>query len=164
MFFWALNSNAQNKDALIAEKLSHRKLFTLDEKVKVKFNYQGISKRIAGRIHAVSVDSLYIRGLRKNSQLKITAIPIASIEKIKNFYAGARTFGGLLAMGGVTGGFLMMLDAVTNDAIFFPQGTVTIAAASIGVSLLPYSLITLAEPSFSLKRNYKFRGMADFKK
>ncbi len=156
----ANNATAQNAQALVAENTNHRKLFVIDEKVKVKFHFLGSTKRIAGRVEAVSVDSFYIRGLRKSKRIKITAIAIKNIEKVKNFYTGARSFTGLIAMGGVTGGLLMMGDAITNDAIFFSQATIANSAATIIASLVPYALVTLAEPSYSVKNKYKFRGMS----
>ncbi len=157
------NASAQDVQVLVAENASHRKLFTLDEKVKVKFDYFGATKRVAGRVEAVSADTFYIRGLRKSTRRKITAIAIKNIEKVKNFYTGGRSFTGLIAMGGVTGGLFMMVDAITNDAIFFPQATVATAAGTIVASLIPYALVTLAEPSYSVKKKYQFRGMSGLK-
>ncbi len=155
----AFESNAQNTEALIAENATHRKLFLVNEKVKVKFNDYAVTKRIAGRVEAVSTDSFFIRGTKRSTRQKITAIAIKDLKKVKHFYKGGRAFTGMIAMAGVTSGLVMMGDAITNDAIFFPQASIVNAAATIVASLLPYALVTLIEPSYSTKRKYLFRGM-----
>lgn len=154
----ATQISAQIPQALLVENEYHKKVFNLDEKVKIKFELNGYSKISAGRINSVTADSLYLRGIRKRSSKKITAIALKDIEKLKNFYTGARTLTGLLAMVGTTTGVFMLIDVLSNDPVFFPTATAPIAVGTIAAGLLPYTIVTLSEPSYSRKKKYKFKA------
>jgi len=150
---------SQNEYALTAQKGSYKKVFEPNERVKIKFNYEGSKEIIVGRIEGVMSDSIFLRGLRKRSQNKIAVIAIKDIKKIKNIYTGARTSTGLVAMLGAATGTFMLSDVLSKDAAFFPDATAGISVGLIAVSFIPYIIITLSEPSFSDKKKYTFKSV-----
>ena len=159
LFFITIPVFSQNEYLLTAQKGSYRKVFEPNERVKVKFNYEGSKEIVVGRIEGVTQDSLFVRGLRKRNQYKIAAIAIKEIEKVKNIYTGSRTSTGLIAMVGATTGTFMLADALSNDAAFFPDATVGISVAVIAASFIPYLVVTLSEPSFSENKHYTFHSV-----
>jgi len=163
-FFIAITAVfGQNEYALTAQKGNYRKVFETNERVKIKFNYEGSKEIIVGKIEGVNADSIFIRGLRKRSQNKIAAIAIKDIEKVKNIYIGSRTSTGLIAMLGAATGTFMLIDVLSKYVAFFPDATASIAVGVIAVSFIPYSIVTLSEPSFSENKQYTFKSVL-FKK
>lgn len=150
---------SQNEYALTAQKGSYLKVFEPNERVKVKFNYNGSKEIVVGRIDGVNEDSLFIRGIRKRSKNKIAAIAIKDIKKVKNIYVGSRTSTGILAMLGATTGTFMLADVLSKDLIFFPETTASIAVGLMAASFVPYIIVTLSEPSFSENKQYVFKSM-----
>jgi len=149
----------QNNYALIAQKGSYSKVFETNERVKVKFNYEGSKEIIVGRIEGVNTDSVFIRGLRKRSQYKIAAIAIKDIEKVKNIYPGSRTSTGLITMLGAATGTFMLADILSKEAAFFPDTPAGLAVGVIAASFIPYIIVTLSEPSFSENKQYTFKSV-----
>ncbi len=158
-FITNLQVFSQNEYALTAQKGSYRKVFDPNERVKVKFNYNGSKEIVVGRIDGVNSDSLFIRGFRKRSKNKIAAIAIKDIKKVKNFYTGSRTTTGILAMLGATTGTFMLADVISKDVAFFPDATAGIAVGVMAASFIPYIIVTLSEPSFSENKQYIFKSI-----
>ncbi len=149
----------QNEYAITAQKGSYRKVFEENERIKVKFKYQGSKEVIVGRIEGVNADSIYLRGLRKSSHYKIAAIAIKDIEKIKYIYTGLRTSTGLISMLGAATGVFMLTDVLSKDVAFFPDATAGMAVGLIAASFIPYTIVTLSESSFSENKHYTFKSV-----
>lgn len=145
---------------IIAQKGKYSKVFDSNERVKVKFNYNGSKEIVVGRIDAVFPDSIYVRGLRKRTKNKVAVIAIKDIEKIKNIYTGARTTTGILAMLGASTSTFMLADVLSKDAAFFPDVSVGTAVGVFAAGLLPYLLVTLIEPSYSQHKGYSFKSIS----
>jgi hypothetical protein len=160
VLFGYSNSYAQNDLVIMAQKGKHSKVFDSNERVKVKFSYNGSKEIVVGRIDAVFTDSIYVRGLRKRSKNTIAAIAINDIEKIKNIYTGARTTTGILAMLGATTSTFMVADILSKDAAFFPDASAGTAAGIFAIGLLPYIIVTLTEPSYSQHKGYVFKSVS----
>jgi hypothetical protein len=119
VMFFAIGGMAQKTMTLVAEKNNTKKIFEENERIKIRFNDQGSNMVAAGRIHAVSADTLYIHGLHRRTENRITAIAIKEIEKIKNFYTGARSTTGVVAMLGTVTGIAMLADGLSAQPVFF---------------------------------------------
>ncbi len=149
---------SQNALVIIAQKGKYSKVFDSNERVKVKFNYNGSNEIIVGRIDAVFEDSIYVRGLRKRTKDRIAVIAIKDIEKIKNIYTGARTTTGILASLSATTSAFILVDVLSKDAAFFPDVSALTAVGVFAVGVLPYLLVTLTEPSYSQRKGYTFKS------
>ncbi len=151
---------AQDNLVIIAQKGKYSKIFDSNERVKVKFNYNGSKEIVVGRIDAVFADSIFVRGLRKRTKGKVAVIAIKDIEKIKHIYTGARTSTGILAMLGATTSVFMLSDVLSKDAAFFPDISAATAVGVFAIGVLPYIVVTLTEPSYSLNKGYMFKSMS----
>lgn len=95
---------AQPGMALVAEKKGVKKIFEVNERIKIRFSVNDEKNIAAGRIQFVSADTLYIRGLHRRTENRVKAIALKDLEKVKKFYTGARSSTGILAMlGSITG-------------------------------------------------------------
>lgn len=158
-FIAKLAALGQNQYSLTALKGNYRKVFEPNERVKVKFEYEGSTEIVVGRIEGVYADTLYLRGFRKRSRNKIAAICIKDIKKVKNIYVGSRTSTGLIAMLGATTGTFMLADVLSKDVAFFPNANVGTAVGILAAAFIPYTIVTLSEPSFSENKHYTFQSM-----
>lgn len=153
-------SFGQNNLVIMAQKGKYSKIFDANERIKVKFNYNGSKEIVVGRIDAVFADSIYVRGLRKRSKNTIAAIAINDIEKIKNIYTGARTTTGIIAMLSAATSTFMLADILSKDAAFFPDVSAGTAVGVLAAGLLPYLVVTLSEPSYKQNKGYTFKSVS----
>ncbi|MEN9599115.1 MAG: hypothetical protein RL596_1426 [Bacteroidota bacterium] len=156
----ALFGIAQKTRILVAEKNDTEKKFRANERIKIRFNDQGSNIVVAGRIHFVTADTLFIHGLHRRTENRITAIPIKDIEKIKNFYTGARSTTGIIAMLGTLTGIAMLADGLSAQPVFFGDLPAAAGMGAIVAGLVPYTIVTMSEPTYKTKRGFRFSTIA----
>lgn len=147
---------AQTGMALVAEKKGVKKIFEVNERIKIRFSVNDDRNIAAGRIQFVSADTLYIRGLHRRTENRVKAIALKDLEKVKKFYTGARSSTGILAMLGSITGIAILADGLSNQPVFFGDVPVSVGIGTIVGGLLPYTIVTMSEPSYKTRRGFRF--------
>ncbi|MFT2621841.1 hypothetical protein ACMWQU_25570, partial [Escherichia coli] len=62
--------------ALVAEKNNTKRIFEANERIKILFSVKDEKRVAAGRIQFVSADTLYLRGLHRRTENRITAVAL----------------------------------------------------------------------------------------
>lgn len=142
--------------ALVAEKKNTKRVFEANERVKIRFSLRDQKYIAAGRIQFVSADTLYLKGLHRRTENRITAIALKDLEKVKKFYIGARSTTGVVAMLGSISGIAILADGLSDQPVFFGDVPISVGIGTIIGGLLPYILVTMSEPSYKTKRGFRF--------
>ncbi|MGL5945881.1 MAG: hypothetical protein ACRCZV_06900, partial [Sediminibacterium sp.] len=155
-FFLGYHLTAQRSMALVAEKNNTKRIFEANERIKILFSVKDEKRVAAGRIQFVSADTLYLRGLHRRTENRITAVALKDLKKVKKFYIGARSTTGLVAMLGSITGIAIVADGLSDQPVFFGDVPISLGIGSIIGGFLPYILVTMSEPSFKRKKGFNF--------